>query len=573
MKWLSVLVAGVRNRLADCKKKNSYDSLLECENPQICYALSFLYTHDSKKNNYYQSEEILNVLQNLIRKYISKGSNAISGSRRHMCPLIQTYHLMKNYLDDFETELKLLINEFAKTYFGEIKNRENLTIFSSANIGYGTNHLAVELSGLCAYAKYFESEDIFDNLGIADLKNYLKSFFEKFMNDMHPDGYWAECDGPATGYNGLTLSALHKSAYFLDVIDKYRDQFVVAAEYYNYAVFPNLENNLILDGRMLQYRAEERISAFCFSPSSRSIYEVCMEDLERRISDGEVFSGESLNNLTNDLVLGDLESSDCSDGFITAKDMKHQFGENFGFIKKNGWIISCCNLKFIPRPEGHWNLDYQNLFSIYNDHFGCVVNGGHSKNDPELSTFSKQFMSFDGYPLEEPMSKFIPHSGHFNFEDNGLNLFREYRGFEGLLSFVINNENEMELIIQANTRLDEYPIDFNFMLPLSYGEFLKSSNQSILLGDKIINTSVSEIGDTILFEPEENHNLFKKCDSKRMRIKFPSSAEFSWGFKRFDTYNLKTDRHEDIKDSVCICKIPIGVESEKITFNLDVIDG
>ena len=32
-----------------------------------------------------------------------------------------------------------------------IREREALTVFTSANVGYGTNHLAVELSALCAY--------------------------------------------------------------------------------------------------------------------------------------------------------------------------------------------------------------------------------------------------------------------------------------------------------------------------------------------------------------------------------------------------------------------------------------
>ena len=92
-----------------------------------------------------------------------------------------------------QAEIKAAIAEGVNRLFMPIlRDRDRLTVLSSANVGYGTNHLACELSGLAAYVRAFRDDADFAKMtsGGPALVDYAKAWLARFMNYMDDGGYW-----------------------------------------------------------------------------------------------------------------------------------------------------------------------------------------------------------------------------------------------------------------------------------------------------------------------------------------------------------------------------------------------
>ena len=85
---------------------------------------------------------------------------------------MEAYPLLKTYLPHIKLTFEPFLADLAKHFAKKLIDRQYLTQLTSANVGYGTNHLAVELKVVTQYFKYCEK-----NLGV------ISGIDEKFLKN------------------------------------------------------------------------------------------------------------------------------------------------------------------------------------------------------------------------------------------------------------------------------------------------------------------------------------------------------------------------------------------------------
>ncbi|MGQ9663158.1 MAG: hypothetical protein ACUVWX_12590 [Kiritimatiellia bacterium] len=487
--------------------------------------------------------------------------------RRTGHPLIRGFELMKPYLRDAR-RWEIGIARLTHAYFlPALREREMLTVFSSANCGYGTNHLAVELSALSAFVSVFGTRIDASQLS-ADamrLRPYACEYLARFMAYMDEGGYWAECDGLANQYNKLTGSALFRAAMDLGEVEQYRAAFERAAHFHTRYLFPNLYSVGVTDGRNRQAPCVDGMSFCGLCAEGRELLRLVARQQLSKTSQGIRFSGEALAELVTTIRAEPYYSTRTSSLIWETDSFTATIRDDFVVLKRGPWMAALSNFVFRPRPEGHWNLDYQNLFSLYHSRFGIVFYGNNSKNDPDLSTFNKDFMRFDGRPLEKPMRKYVPGKGHFKLAADGFELMREYRGFEGYVRLQLCSDGKANLSIHVNTRLSEYPVNCVLQPAASYGRpFTDGQGNRIEVGLTPFRFSGVQLGGAVILEPEPRPCAISESPGQPLRLSLPSDAELLWPFKPWDPYNLETDRCEKPEQWLVVLKIPVRREGVRL---------
>jgi hypothetical protein len=532
------------------------------QEPQIIGPLLYAYDTKSPDNEWYRNEFLLEAASYIALEVMK--NKKYGGLRRYLPVLAEAYPLIAKYLPKIKSAYEKYMFNFASFFAHEIINRKDIKQLTSANVGYGTNHLSVELKGIIQYEKYC-SEKIGKLKGI-DLK-FLKNYLKNFMEYMHEDGYWAECDGPALNYNTLTGVSLMGAAHELGEMKKYMTHFKRVAEFHTSVTLPNGRYIDILDGRNSGCVYSGRGAFLTLTPEGNTLYDSMINTIKKSIDD-LVYIGEPLALLLFDEKMKAKYGVKSTKKFWDKKNLEIKL-KDFLIVKNNSWISGVSNLKFRPRPEGHFNFDFQNLFSLYHTDYGVIFGGQNSKNDPEISTFSKFMNKFDGYPVQKPMPKYVPGNGAIQFKKNQLSVRRDYRGFEGELKVNFINSHKIELEVVAYARADEYPISFNLILPCSTTHALKDSRgKQINLNEKAKDLSVLKTGPHIFIDQNAGGDNPTVHKNKKLKISVPKNAAVKWPFKPWDTYNLVSDRELLPKNWFCLLVVNVSSQPTKVVIEI-----
>lgn len=538
--------------------------LLKSENPQIIYSLLYVYSHDHKDNEWYQNKILLDTTE-----FVIEGLSSIQDSyrfRRLLPVLMEAYPLVLTLLPHLKTPYELLVKNATLHFSKKLIDRQYLTQLSSANVGYGTNHLAIELKGIVQYHKYCEK-----NLGkLPGIdEKFLKDYLKRFMEYMNPEGYWAETDGPALCYNRLTAFCLMGVAVELGEFEKYRQHFEKTSEFTAFTTLPDGRMMDVLDGRNSN-ASNDHLSAFLpLTPGGNYWYEK-MKPLHEKSVSTSYAVGQSLEFLLFDEKMKEKYGIKESNSVWKNKNIEKKLGD-FTIVKNDSWIAGVSNIKFRPRPEGHFTFDYQNLLSLYHTDFGEIFGGQNSKNDPEIAFFSKFMTTFDGDPVTKPMPKYIPGNGNIKYQDNVLSVERDYRGFEGSFAIHFKDSKKIEMDIFARARAEEYPIQCNLILPCGSEKPIYDANQKqIILDENSKTLSNKELGKFVYFHEYKASHLLEKGKNKKLKISVPNAASIQWPFKPWDTYNTVSDRELLPKKWYCVMKI--NLTQEPVKLNVEIID-
>lgn len=538
-------------------------NLLVGENHQFIITLLYSYDTASKDNRWFQNPFLLEVASFII-KDICQNERMIR--HRRLLPILsESYPLVVKHLPKLKLQYEKYLFKLAKHYTEEVMQRRDLTQLTSANVGYGTNHLAVELKGIAQYLNYCSK-----NCGaIKGLdKKFLKEFLQRFMNYMHPAGYWAESDGPALNYNTLTAVSLMGLANELGEVKKYWKNFLAVANFHTYATLPDGRYIDIMDGRNTNCAYLNRGAVLSITPEGSALYQTMITLLENSLPKYSLFA-EPLALLLFDEKMKLKYGAKSSRSVWSKKKIEQKLGD-FLVVKNQSWIAGASNIKFRPRPEGHFNLDYQNLLTLYHTDYGEIFGGQNSKNDPEISFFSKFMNKFDGSPVEKPMPKYIPGNGSIEYKNNSLLVNRDYRGFEGCYEIIFKNARQLEIILYARARAEEYPIQCNLILPCGVNHPIKSAKKKTITFDKKAKTLTNkETGKYIVIDEVIAPWLISKNKGKKLKITVPDSATIKWPFKPWDTYNLKTDRA--LNPEGWFCLMVIDLTNKPVKLLIDII--
>ncbi len=534
---------------------------------QGIYPLARLYALDEPGNPWRGRPVLLECARLMARRLFGRGQEV---ERRAFSPLIRAYGLLRRELPD-AAEWRDGIRRLAREdLLPRLREMSRLTVLSSANVGYGTNHLAMLVMGLSAYVKVFRGEGDFAETdpggpGVVEL---AEEWLERFMDYMDEGGYWAESDGPAQGYNTLTSSCLFRAAIDLGLLEKYRRRLEASAAYHTRHVFPNLETTGVTDGRNPAGGVKLRLDVCGLLPEGRFVMERAMARCAEESAAGRRYSPEACSILCH--LLDEIPYL-CAEGRDIWRQESWCFrtGSQFSVQKSGPWMSAASNIQFRPRPEGHWNLDYQNLFSLYHAAFGTVLRGSNSKNDPQLSTFNKAFTSFDGEPLERPMWKYVPGRGRLAARDDGFSLWRDYRGFEGKIDLEVLDPRRCRIRIGVRARLSEYPVNCSLQPAVGPGRgFSGADGKEYDVGEGPVLVSGRDLGGALVLRPEQRPCVVSGDAPRPVRISLPDDAELSWPYKGWDTYNLETDRFLKPRDWTAILRVPVGEQGVHLLVEL-----
>jgi hypothetical protein len=561
-------IAYVANRIAVAANAGSgkIDSTLldSLWNPifkgQIVYPLAFLYMTPHPANPWHGNQDVLDTADQAGRRLFNaiRSRDEAQWARRTGYPLCRAYALLRHNLPSSSLWENNLFRIMQDVFLPVVRECERLTVFSSANCGYGTNHLAVELSALCAYVALFRDKPARLALDpdIPDLAAYARSYLDRFVQSMDEGGYWAECDGPANAYNVLTAQSLFLAALSLGELDRYRPAFESAARFHTRFLFPNLHSAGVTDGRNFQKPVTGRLSFCGLIPEGKTLL---TKLARRRLESPGKTSGENLA-----AVLGDIEADPCFPSGETPtvwekETFDYAIGDKFAVVKRGHWMAAVSNLVFRPRPEGHWNLDYQNLLSLYHRAFGTILFGHNGKNDPPMATFNKAFDMFDGKPLPQPMWKHIPGKGKLALAPDVVSLSRDYRGFEGRLDLNIIDDDRADLRIAVNARRSAYPVACTLLPACGYRRnFFDAAGKEHVLTESPCRLTGKKLGGFIDLVPETCPDAFGTQTRPRpVRLVIPPESELVWPYKGWDPYNLESDRQQDPQHWRALLHLPI----------------
>jgi hypothetical protein len=536
----------------------------------VIHALAWLFECPAAGNRWQRHPILLDAIERAGVRLFSEmaADRHLEEFRRTGHPLIHGFALVRGNLRDASVWKAGIVDLMNRCFMPRLRERERLTVFSSANVGYGTNHLAVELSALAACIRIFGSDKKELAQMVPDRPDpaaYAKEYLKRFMGYMDPAGYWPECDGPANMYNTLTASALLRVAMDLDEVETYRAHFERAARFHTRYQFPNLQSAGVTDGRNPQGVIASRI-AFCgFLPEGRSLLDLVARRQLDETRRGHKLSGEMLSELVTDIMAEPHFAPRSAPLVWETESYADAIRDDFAVLKQGDWMAALSNFVFRPRPEGHFTLDYQNLFSLYHRAFGVIFRGSNSKNDPELSTFNKDFTSFDGYPIEKPMRKHVPGKGRFTIRDDGFDLMRDYRGFEGYVSLRILSAGRASLSIRANARLSEYPITCSLQPAAGHGRgFRDARGNRVEIGSEPLRLTGAQLGGALILDPEPQPDAASAAPGRPVKVTLPDDAEVVWPFKAWDMYNLKTDRHEKPERWTLILRVPVSRQGAEL---------
>lgn len=547
-------------------------TLLDKWNPCMVFPLAYAYVTEHEDNVLFDQPIALEAMDLIRAKILETG-----GVRRQSYPLVHAFAAIRDKLPagarkQWKQDIVKLISE---KVFPEVQQRERLTVLSSANVGTGTNHLAMEFSGLVAYATTFRNDPDFEqmNPGGEQLIQYVTDYLARFMNYMHDDGYWSECDGPVIGYNCLTAHATYVSARDLGLVETYRSHFEKTARFHCITTLCNLEGAKIVDGRQRDREVKMHSPAtLLFLPEGRTLFNKAIEVAEKEWkANPAALSGEILNYLLAAINAAEDQVDDLAPHTWETGDCDRVLSDNFAFVRRGGWIAGVSNQQFTPRPEGHWNLDYTTLFMLYHDAVGSVLLGLNSKNDPLHATFHHKYTKFDGYdlPPHAPLWQCLPGEGHFTIADGGVSVMRDYRGFEGLLDFKVIDDMTAELHLNANINLDDYPVGATLLPAIDFGSSFKDGcGRSHTITEEPFALSGADLGGCIVLEPQESPNVFRDAGRRPVSLHIPDDAVLRWPHGAWDPYNLVTDRYVPIKGKSVLLEIPVGPSGAVVRFAL-----
>ncbi|MFH1707128.1 MAG: hypothetical protein ABIF71_04335 [Planctomycetota bacterium] len=434
-------------------------------------------------------------------------------------------------------------------------------------MGYGTNHLTIELSGLTAYARVFRDDPGWQGMdpGGPAFEGWLAAYLDRFMAYMDDGGYWPESDGPAQGYNSLTANSLLRAAIDLGRMDRQLKRFRAAARFHVVNTLPDLMSTGLMDGRNGRLPVLVRTSFCGLIPEGRPLVDAVarLNLAESTRPEGRV-SGETMNELLTDLLAGPWFAP-AGPSVWEPRDLTHTVRNDWAVLKRGPWIAAACNIPFRARPEGHWNLDYQNLFMLHHCEAGTILNGNHGKNDPEMATFHKRFDTFDGKPVP-PVWVHLPGAGRLETRGDGFRLWRDYRGFEGTVAIAFADDHTAVIRLSAAARLAEYPVMCALQPAVGFGGcFHDASGRAIAVTAAPFVLNGADLGGALVFAPARGPGADPAAEGRPVRMSLPEDAMLVWPYKPWDCYNLKTDRHTHPSGWVPVVHVPVGPAGAELT--------
>jgi len=384
--------------------------------------------------------------------------------------------------------------------------------FISRVLGTSTNHVAHYVSTV------YHAGQV---LGKKELCDFALPIGRALAADIHPDGYWEEhgdllrTGGPTPSYNYLTQSGM-ALMYEWTGEKIFADAIAKSTAFHNNFTYPDGSFNDLIDERV-RYDTTPRVwglFGFSHTPTGRGM---ALHHMQSWLAQqpGKTILPESLARHCENFLY-------WHDGPIEPPAYQrpnHKASLQLGasVFRKNQWHIGLSTIPAINDADpayrnNPFGLDRQKLLSIWHENTGLLLDGSHSKNQREFSTFAAKAEYADDY---------YPAGGQV-IEENGTMVAKvAYKTFFAEIRVrEINGKLEIEFNVDPAGNRGPFTVSFTLR---RIAETIRGFNgKEFSLSEEKFTATSEELGGGFIYG--------------NAKIEGPSNMRVIWPLSPFNSY-------------------------------------
>lgn len=404
-----------------------------------------------------------------------------------------------------------------------LRKLEGVRRFVGRVMGTSTNHVALYLSTIYRAGKV---------LGRPDLCDCALPLARALAADIHPDGYWDEHSdllrtaGPTPSYNYLTHCAMGLmaewtgEAVFKAAIER-------STRFHGNFCYPDASFCDLIDERV-RYDETPRIwglFACSHSPEGRGTALSHMKHWLPSRHSSEDVAPETLARMCENHLY--WHGGDYAPAPFERWDHRAQLTLPAAIFRKGEWCVALSAMK-ATNPEdpiyrqNAFALDRQKLFSVWHEKTGMILDGSHSKNQPEFSTFFAASTQKNEASPKAENSDYYPMGGAVGEIDSDWVVQADFKSFSARVTLRPITETALQIDLCADHAACNCPIEAGFTLKPREPLLSGLSGKSVQLEDNPATATGKELGGGF--------------QTGRIILKGPAEMRVQWPVAPYNSY-------------------------------------
>ena len=369
-----------------------------------------------------------------------------------------------------------------------LRKLEGVRRFIGRVLGTGANHVALYFSTI------YRAGEV---LNRPDLQAYVLPIARAMAADVHPDGYWEEhsdllrTGGPTPSYNYLTQAAF-ALLYAWTGEGVFRAALERSTRLHTHFSYPDARFFDLIDERVRASHDDAPrvwgLFGFSHSPEGRGCAVAHFNGWRKTVSDVEAISPELLARLCENFTYwspGETLTPPFERSEHTARMILPA-----AIFRRKSWCVGLSAIRATTAEDAAYadnpfSLDRQKLFSVWHEKTGLLIDGSHSKGQPENSTFAGP----PGFPAD-----YLPCGGSVGEENMELVARAAYKTFFGEVRIRPLSATTLQIELSVDPAGCNGTYTAAFTLPRRAQALTGLNGREFALGDAPLELSAADLG-------------------------------------------------------------------------------
>lgn len=404
-----------------------------------------------------------------------------------------------------------------------LKRLAGVRRFLGRVMGTSTNHVSLYCSTV------YRAGTV---LNRPDLVEFILPIARALAADVHPDGYWDEHNdllraaGPTPSYNYLThcgmalMAEWTGEAVFKAAVER-------STRFHGNFCYPDASFCDVIDERV-RYDSNPRIwglFGFSHSPEGRGTALAHMRGWLRHFQSNDTKSPEALARMCENHMY--WHAGDAAEAPFERHSHRAMLTLPGGIFRSGPWCVGLSAIKALnPEDpvyrENPFGLDRQKLFSVWHEKTGLLLDGSHSKNQPEGGTFRAESTNKNSASPKAQTADYYPMGGAVGEDDGGWVVNAAYKTFFGTVRLRVLSDSALQVDLSADHAGCNVPVAAGFTLKPRGTLVSGKSGKTLLLEAEALTATGKELGGGF--------------QAGLASIRGPEHFELHWPFAPFNSY-------------------------------------
>jgi len=536
--YMKLLVQGVKRAIEYQSDDGRYNSSLGGKNKpalrlnlfdqMAIHPVAYLYKTAHPLNPFFGDKRLLDSAVrcgDLLLKYESQTIWPMEDWT--LCAWLETWDLLKDSLSEEQNlAWKKRIEHWVGYYVNYVERSRGKRNYTAMELGTSPNHYSLYMVTLLRAGQV---------LGHPEWADLARQEFKNILRTQHPDGYWAEHDGPVNAYHRITTHGV--GIYYALSSDPEALEALRRAKNFTLGfTYPDGSLASVIDERNRYspgIRADWGLMALSHFPDGRRFNRLMLQKAIHSLEKSDRNKGESeiheesysLSSMTLSRILDDLRYSASGPESPAPQELDRYEARLMSgavLLRRGSWVICLSGIISPPWEGNRYFLDRYTYLEIWHEKTGLLIGGGNTKRQPQIAGL-----------LMEPSNSgldFWPQESRITTSGDTIQLELRFQKFRaGLKAVIIDNQTlKFKAFFKETTPPVLWPnrYESNLQLQLKPGD-------KILLGNGETTTLSTEKTD--LLEEQIGSSL----DSDLWRLEVPEmKTSLRFPFLPFFNYNI-----------------------------------